>query len=232
MPQLDPMLAIATLTGGDASVAIDDFGRAGQTSPGCGGIGAGFQVGEPGTSVLCEHTDFFSAGGAVTKISPAGCTVTSALLADAPGHATSAVTCGACTFSFDQTVDDGGVWTTVVTIDGCDVGCYYAYTDFDVHGFANNRGSYHADEGRFVVQNQTAVPEVHYYFGDGSGAAPDHWAQGEFPTVRTFLEGATSCQDLPDAPPIYVGDWTSAIQYNGATTVTYAHGRDDASEIP
>jgi hypothetical protein len=232
--------AFVTLTDGGVTVSVNSFGRAGQPTPACAAIGTGFNIDEPGTSVLCEHTDFFSTGGPVKTVSPSGgCTITNPITADAPNHATSTVQCGDCTMDFDQTVDDTlKAWTTVVAVTGCPLACYYSYTDYDVHGFADNGGVFHPAEGgflgQFVVRNNGILPDVHYLFTDQSAAV--HWDQREFPGVRTFIEGLTMCTDLSDGPPTFVGDWTGALQYSfdpvGDATVSYSHRRDDTVPFP
>jgi hypothetical protein len=227
-----------TLIDGGVSVSVNSYGRAGQPSPLCAFVGTGFSIDEP-DSVLCEHTDFFSSGGPVRAVGPTACTVVNEITADAPNHATSTVQCGDCTLDFDQTADDTAkAWTTIVGVTNCTLACYYSYTDYDVHGFQNNDGVFHAGEGgflgQFVVRNAGLMPDVHYLFTDQAGAV--HWDEREFPGVRTFIEGLTTCADLSDAPPTFNGDWTGALQYTidppGDGYISYSHSRDDTVPIP
>jgi len=239
LPAQDGVLATVTLADGGVAVIVDSFGRAGHNSPGCGlGVTGGFAVDEA-DSVLCLHTDFFSTGGAVQNINPTNCGVINQITVDpkAANHATSAVQCGDCRFDFDQTVsNDTKNWTTLVAVSGnnCTLGCYYSYNDYDVHGFANNNGSFQTGAttlGQFVVRNGSIMSEVHYLFSDQSTAI--HWIQDSYPTVLTGLSALTSCVDLTDSPPTFVGDWTAALQFPaGSTAISYSLGRDDTTSYP
>lgn len=233
---------IVTLTDGGVTVAVNSFGRAGQTSSACAGVGAGFRIDEV-DSVLCEHTDFIAMPTAVRAVdATSGCTVVNPITADAANHATSTVQCGDCTIDYDQLVDDASkAWYTTVTLTGCTSSCFYTYTDYDVHGFPNNGASWHADEGGFlgqiVVRNNQIMPDVHYLLTDQSGAST--WEMGEFPTLQTKLSSLAACAALANGPTPFVGDFTGALHYNlaagsvdGSIAIAYSHGRDDSTVFP
>src|SRR5262249_3005828 len=166
-----------------------------------------------------------SAGGfPITEISPAGgCAIINPIVALTPEHGISTVQCGPCTIDFDHYLwgaGTAGAWDTTVYINGCDVPCYYSYTDYDVNGPPNNDGSFQSSVpplGQFVVRNNTVVPTMKYLFRDIFSAA--HWMQGTYPTIRNAIAMLSLCRDLPDNPFFLPNtDWTGAIQYTGLTS--------------
>src|SRR5262249_54040469 len=134
---------------GNVAVDVDSFGRSGH---GPDQPGAGFDVGEGPlfpNSVLYQHADYISIGGAGMQVNPVNCRIVTAITLDPSdsNHATSSVECGpigsGCVIGFDQRISTvaagAGEWRTTVDFTSCAaVACYYTYTDFDVHGFANN----------------------------------------------------------------------------------------------
>lgn len=222
---------------GTTTAVPNSFGRTGHGLS----VASGFAVNET-ESVLFQYETYFSAdGGPVKRIDPTNCAVASAIALDPtdPTHATSSVTCGACTFNFDHKVNGTlGTWTTSITSSGCAVGCLYGYTDYDVHSDTNNESSFQAGgggfTGQFVDHHQTIMPDVHYLYIDQTGA--NHWQQGQWPTILNLISGFQACTDLGDTPATFMGDFTSAFQYTisppGDAAVTFIHSRDDTSTIP
>lgn len=224
-----------TLQSGDVVVSIDSYGRVGQ------GLGVGFHSGAGMTNQIYEHLDFFSTGGPTQQVGDSStggmCSVIIPVAAEAADHAASIIQCGLCTFELDFRVDGtAGTWTTNVVASGCNLGCYYAYTDYDIITNLNNEGAYHPADVRpqFVVHNSTTTPEIHYQFGAVN--PPDHYQQGAYPFVQQAISNAQSCIDLADAPAVTDPvDWTGALQFStfGPTqTVGYVHGRDDSVAFP
>ncbi|MBI1746281.1 MAG: hypothetical protein HYR55_06800 [Acidobacteria bacterium] len=231
---------VVTLSGFGISVSVNSFGRAGHASAGCAGIGQGFKIHET-QSQLCEHTDFISTtGGRPVTIDSPACTIIERITLEnpeSPMYASSALACGDCLVHFEQIIDPDAGWVTNVGISGCRPGCYYSYTDYDVNGFGNNGGSWHAREegglGQFVIRNNVTSPDVHYLFTDLSNAT--RWQQGEYPTVRNLILGFSGCGDLSNAPALFNGDWTGALQYGftgSPSSFSYRHGRDNTVIFP
>lgn len=245
---------VATIFELDTSVSVDSFGRAGSRRA----IGSGLKI-TAKENVLYEHQDYISVGGAVMPISPETCQIVDEIT-PVPGladHGNSSVQCGPCRINFHHATEGVSLngWFTLITIIGCQPSCYYAYTDYDVHGFMNNGAAWHPGEGvepdalgQFVVRNNLIDPNVHYLYSalptiasiDPTTQAT-HFMQGEYPTVREFIGSSTSCRNLPDAPVMFPnGDWSSALQYeftrigteDNPLIVRYAHRRDDAVPFP
>lgn len=229
--------AFVRLFEGATSIAVNTYGAAGYNSPGCAGIGNpgqdGFRV--AGAGNLCEHQDYFSAGGPVRLIGPMNCTVDIPIQTAGDNVGISAVTCSGTTVLFIQYVDGATQqWFTIPIVYSQQPVCYYAYSDYDITAFANNGGSYQAPQ--FVVRNNDTQPNIHFtYSGVG---LQSHWEQDEFDDLKAKIMGFQSCMNLANASPIHNGDWTGAFQFNlpanpnEGSLAIYIHGRDDSTPFP
>jgi len=252
LPEPDGAGGFITMVDGPARVSVNAFGRAGQTSPGCAGVGTGFIMDTP-DSVMCEHTDFLSTGGQVMAINEANCQVLTPATLVNPQHAISSVVCGTCQVNFHHALDGigGQTWQTAISIyengGPCRSGCYYTYTDYDVNGFSNNGGSWRpgpagSPYGQFLVRNNVVMPGVKFMLSDASfdGPRASSHGQGEFPSVRTQISGFQQCLPLSNGPATFSGDWTGALMYRFAGPGTeeqphiirYNHSRNDALAFP
>jgi hypothetical protein len=234
------LLEDGNLTAGQAHVfvAVDSFGQAGRgVFPASAGFGVDYPVSQPSGgvnpgNVLFQHLDLFSTGGPVTPITPATCTIVMPLQRDEMEplrKASSIVTCGGCEFDYFHEVlgDVAGLnyWYTSVEVRGCQLGCFYSYSDYDVYEPPNNRGRYQPYS--FTVSHATRGPAV-YSFDRLSLDQPLHWAQNTFPVLRSGLLSLPSCGNLADAPQTLEGDWTGAVQFPGSpSSYVWSHSRVD-----
>lgn len=176
-------------------------------------------LGTASGQVRVDSTNFTVSSG----ISQVGNTAVSQLTLSAIGAAALGLTTGAITvdYTFALIDDVSGAdadalgWDialTNTTASAIDVS-FYSYLDLDLAGtFADDSA---VANGSIMIVQDSVVPTSTFIWDVVDAAGADHFQVGDYPSVRTALNGMGSAQDLADTGGAFAtGDFSAAYQFD------------------